>query len=169
MEWNMGKRNGGGGIGPLWKESIPLMELSTSNPNAVKCTFTFMFLSLSFLYLPVSVSVLFIYRQSTIFYIFGLRYSQRFKILLKMSVHFNIDRACDQKWTIGNILHCMKPNKIREKHSNGDYLFVSVCFFLFLSLFILICVFMLLFLSVCVFIFLILKFCYFLIKNANTY
>ena len=71
MEWNMGKRNGGGGIGPLWKESIPLMELSTSNPNAVKCTFTFMFLSLSFLYLPVSVSVLFIYRQSTIFYLFS--------------------------------------------------------------------------------------------------
>ena len=41
-------------------------------------------------------------------YIRDKSYYQCFKILLKMSAHFEIEPVCHQKWTYENILHCMK-------------------------------------------------------------
>ena len=42
-------------------------------------------------------------------------YSQLLETMLKMSVSFGIERACDQKWTEGIILHCTKGHKIESK------------------------------------------------------
>ena len=41
-------------------------------------------------------------------YIVGVKYTQRLKILLKMIVGFDIDRACNLKLAEGNTLHYTK-------------------------------------------------------------